>query len=61
LARIPASLLQTCKGVVDLPARDLTASDVARLWATDRAALGECARRHSGLAASLKAILKQGK
>jgi len=46
---------------VDLPDRDLTAADIARLWGADRAALGECARRHSGLAASIKAILKQGR
>lgn len=61
LATIPLSLRQACQGVVDIPSRDLTASDVARLWGKDRRALGECARRHSGLSEATNALEGQGK
>lgn len=49
IAKIPASLKQACGGVVDIPNRDLTAADVARLWGKDRKALGACVRRHAAL------------
>ncbi len=49
IAKIPHSLRQACAGVVDIPDRDLTAGDVARLWAKDRKALGTCMRRHKAL------------
>ncbi len=56
MAKIPTSLRMSCQGVVDVPSRDLTASEVARLWGKDRMALGECARRHRALAQSLNAL-----
>jgi hypothetical protein len=48
--RIPQSLLQACPGVVDIPPRALASAETVRLWAKDRASLGECVRRHAGLA-----------
>lgn len=60
LARIPQSLKQACAGVVAIPDRDLTEPEVARLWGKDRAALGECARRHGGLSAATSALEAQG-
>lgn len=56
LAAIPLSLRQACQGVVDIPSRDLTTSDVARLWGKDRRALGECVRRHAGLSKAVDAL-----
>lgn len=49
-AKIPQSLKQACAGVVNLPIRDLTEAEVARLWGKDRAALAMCAKRHAALA-----------
>jgi len=48
-AKIPQSLRQACAGVINIPERDLTAGEVARLWAKDRKALLACARRHGAL------------
>ncbi|WP_181257153.1 hypothetical protein [Pseudaminobacter soli (ex Li et al. 2025)] len=55
------SLKQECQSVVDIPNRDLTVSEVARLWGKDRLALGECARRHDGLSKAVEALEGQGK
>lgn len=49
-AHIPQSLKRACAGVVNIPDRDLTEADVARLWAQDRRSLSICARRHGALA-----------
>lgn len=49
-AKIPQSLRQACAGVVNIPERDLTAGEVARLWAKDRTSLSICAKRHGALA-----------
>lgn len=54
------SLKQECEGVVDIPDRDLTVPEVARLWGRDRHALGECARRHDGLSQAVEALEEQG-
>ena len=59
-AKIPQSLKRACPGVTNIPERDLTAGDVARLWATDRRALLTCARRHGALAKAAE-ILEGGK
>ena len=61
LARVPPSLAAPCTDVVDVPGRDLTSSEVARLWGADRAALGDCRRRHAALAESLRSIAEQGR
>lgn len=61
LARISPALKEACKGVVDVPSRDLRATEVARLWATDRQSLGECQRRHGALVQSIEQIEGQGK
>ncbi len=61
LARIPAILKEACGGVIDLPQRDLTMAEISRLWATDRQALGECARRHAALRDALAQIEAQGR
>jgi hypothetical protein len=61
LAHIPESLKAACRGVVDLPDRDITISEAARLWASDRSSLGECARRHKGLSDAIRAVEGQGK
>lgn len=60
LARIPLSLKQACAGVVNLPDRDLTEAEVARLWGKDRAALGACVRKHGALADAATALEGQG-
>ena len=60
LAKIPQSLRQACVGVVDVPDRDLTSADVARLWAKDRKALGICMRRHGALSKAVS-VLEAGK
>lgn len=49
-ATIPQSLKQACASVVNIPERDLTVGDIARLWAKDRTSLLICARRHGALA-----------
>ena len=56
IAKIPASLKKACSGVVNIPDRDLTAADVAHLWAKDRRALGACARRHGALVKAVTVI-----
>lgn len=61
LARIPMTLREACRGVVDLPDRAITISEASRFWASDRQALGECARRHGSLVRSLEQIEGQGK
>ncbi len=60
LARIPLSLKQACAGVVNIPDRDLTEADVARLWGKDRAALGACVKKHAALSAAANALEAQG-
>lgn len=50
IAKIPQTLRQACAGVVDIPDRDLTVAEVARLWSKDRKALGTCMRRQGALA-----------
>jgi hypothetical protein len=60
IAKIPDSLKQACGGVVDIPARDLTAADVARLWGKDRKALVACVRRHAALVKAVS-VLEDGK
>lgn len=60
IAKIPPSLKQACAGVVNIPDRDLTVGDVARLWAKDRKALGACARRHGALSKAVS-VLEAGK
>ena len=55
-AKIPQSLRQACAGVVNIPERDLTAGEVARLWATDRKALLACARRHGALVKAVSVL-----
>lgn len=59
-AKIPQSLRQACAGVVNIPARDLSAGEVARFWATDRKALLICARRHGALSKAVS-VLEAGK
>lgn len=59
-AKIPKSLRQACADVVNIPERDLTEAEVARLWATDRRALLTCARRHGALAKAV-AVIEAGK
>ncbi|MDX3973317.1 hypothetical protein [Shinella sp.] len=48
-----------CKPVADLPDGGLSSSAAARLWGQDRAALGECRRRHASLVGALKAVEEQ--
>lgn len=60
LPAVPQSLKQPCDEVSDIPDRDLGTAEVARLWGRDRAALGECRRRHGALAAAAAAIETQG-
>jgi len=59
-AKIPQSLRQACAGIVNIPDRDLTQADVARLWASDRRALTNCARRHGALSKAVS-VLETGK
>jgi hypothetical protein len=58
-AKIPQSLRKACAGVVNIPERDLTAGEVARLWATDRKSLLICMRRHGALSKAAK-VLEDG-
>lgn len=59
LAKIPASLKRDCPKVADIPGRDLSARDIARIWAKDRRALSDCAARHSSLAKALTELEQQ--
>ena len=61
LARIPSTLKEPCAAVTDLPARDLSSAEAARLWGADRSALGECGRRHRALVDGVEAIEGQGR
>jgi hypothetical protein len=56
LATIPDSLMLPCHDPVDLPDSMLTSAQVARLWASDRSALGDCRRRHKALSDAAKAL-----
>lgn len=58
---MPAALTEPCREPVAIPDRDLSTPDAARLWGADRAALGDCRRRHGALAASVTAIEGQGR
>jgi len=58
---VPAVLKERCADPVAVPVRDLGSAEAARLWGADRAALGECRRRHSALADSVAAIEAQGR
>jgi hypothetical protein len=55
-AKIPQSLRQACAGVIYIPERDLTAGEIARLWAKDRTALLICARRHGALSKAVAVL-----
>lgn len=59
IAKIPQSLRQACAGVVNIPDRDLTVAEVARLWGRDRKALSACMRRHGALSKAVK-VLEDG-
>lgn len=61
LARLPQSLMQPCADVVDLPERDLTTAETARLWGRDRQSLGACRDRHLALADAARALEGQGR
>ncbi|HMQ94968.1 hypothetical protein [Amaricoccus sp.] len=47
--------------MTNLPERDLSSAEVARLWGADRSALGECGRRHRALVDGVEAIEGQGR
>ena len=55
LARAPDVLTRSCDPALTLPQGGLVAGDVARLWGLDRLALAQCRRRHSALAAHVRA------
>ncbi|WP_075289162.1 hypothetical protein [Pararhizobium arenae] len=61
LAKIPASLKQACAKAQELPDRALYSDEMARLWAKDRAELGDCGRRHGALVEAVGAIEGQGR
>jgi hypothetical protein len=48
LAEPPAALAAECEDPAALPDKALSAGEVERLWAKDRAALVSCRDRHSG-------------
>lgn len=56
-AKIPQSLKQACRGVVDIPERDLTVAEAARFWATDRRSLLACVRRHAALSKAVSVLV----
>lgn len=56
---MPPVLLQGCRGAVDIPDKDLTATEIARLWAVDRTSLGECVRKHMTLAEVIQQLEQQ--
>jgi hypothetical protein len=47
---VPDAVKAPCAAVVAIPKRSLTSAETARLWGQDRAALGDCGRRHKALA-----------
>ncbi len=61
LAQLPQALKLPCDEATDIPARDLTSEEVARLWGRDRQALGTCRDRHEALAAAAEAVEGQGR
>lgn len=58
---MPASLKAPCQSPVQIPDTDLTGTAIARLWAKDRTALGDCGARHQALAEATTAIEALGK
>ncbi|MFN4098132.1 MAG: hypothetical protein ACK4GT_00010 [Pararhodobacter sp.] len=58
---MPAALTEPCQPPVEIPDRDLSTPETARLWGADRRALGDCRRRHAALAASAAALEGQGR
>ena len=60
IAKIPDTLKQACAGVVNIPARDLTVAEAARLWSKDRSRLAACARRQGALSKAVS-VLEDGK
>lgn len=55
---VDASLMQECRSVVDVPHRALGYDEAARLWARDRASLGDCRRGKHAAILTIKALLK---
>jgi hypothetical protein len=60
IAKIPPELKQACVGVVNIPDRDLTVAEAARLWSIDRIRLATCARRQGALSKAIS-VQEDGK
>lgn len=55
---VDPSVIQECKGVVDVPHRFIPYDELVRLHATDRQSLGDCARLNHAKALTIKALIK---
>ncbi len=55
---VDASVMQECRGVVDVPHRALGYEEASRLWAKDRQALGDCRRGKHAAIVTIKALIR---
>ncbi|TIT40199.1 MAG: hypothetical protein E5W76_17215 [Mesorhizobium sp.] len=53
---VDPSVLAECGTVVNIPERDLVPDETNRLWAKDRATLGDCRRKDHAKAVTIKAL-----
>lgn len=57
-AHIDPSVMQQCRGVVDVPHTFIPYDQAILLWAKDRASLGDCKRLDHAKGDTIKALVK---
>lgn len=57
-AHVDASVMGECGTVVDIPHRFLPDDETSRLWARDRATLGDCRKLNHAKATTIKALVQ---
>jgi hypothetical protein len=57
-AHVDPSVMGECGAVVDIPHRFLPDDETSRLWARDRATLGDCRRLNHAKGVTIRALAK---
>jgi len=57
-AHVDPSVMAECGTVVDVPHRFIPADETSRLWAHDRATLGDCGRLNHAKGDTIRALVK---
>ena len=55
---VDPSVMAECGTVVDIPHRFLPSDEASRLWAKDRATVGECWRLNHAKGVTIKALIR---